>query len=175
MLLSAQLPSWPAPRAPLHRQPRGCFQKPCLCGHTEGQGNIKGSLKKRTFSLPPLFIFRKVMSQPTMCNRASPEALTPLLFFTCDYNKSLIPQTDLRTINKYKRKRNISSITKAASEGIEFCDSFTSLSKQSRSPTEKGIQRYENYKNSKRIQFESGSCHFWGDMELGTVLAFYFY
>lgn len=81
------------------------------------------------------------MSKPTMCNRASPEAFTPLLFFACDYNKSLIPQTDLRTINKYKRKRNISSVTKTASEGSEFCGSFTSLSKQSRSPAEKGIQK----------------------------------
>lgn len=106
-----------------------------------GQDNIKGNLKKRTFLLPPLFIFRKVVSSPTLCTKASPEAFTPLLFFTCDYNKSLIPQTDLRTINKYKRKRNISSVTKTASKGVEFCGCFTSLSKQSRSPTEKGIQK----------------------------------
>lgn len=102
---------------------------------------MEASLKKRTFLLPPLFIFTKVVSSPTIRKEASPEAFTPLLFFTCDYNKSLIPQTDLRTINKYKRKRNISSVTKTASKGAEFCGSFTSLSKQSRSPTEKGIQK----------------------------------
>lgn len=66
--------------------------------------DIRGNLKKRTFSPPPLFIFRKIISKPTLCNKASPEAFTLVLFFTRDYNKSLIPQTDLRTINKYKRK-----------------------------------------------------------------------
>lgn len=92
--------------------------------------------------MPPPFIFREVISKPTICSKASPEAFTPLLFFfffACDYNKSLIPKQILRTINKYKRKRNISSITKTSSKGPEFCGSFTSLSKQSRSPTEKGI------------------------------------
>lgn len=114
-------------------------------GMLRGQDNIKGNLKKRASPMPPPFIFREVISKPTICSTASPEAFTPLLlfffFFACDYNKSLIPQQILRTINKYKRKRNISSITKTASKGPEFCGSFTSLSKQSRSPTEKGIRK----------------------------------
>lgn len=70
-----------------------------------------------------------------------------MLFFTCDYNKSLIPQTDLRTINKYKRERNISWVTKAVSAALSFRLSHLFPSKAAIQRKER--RRYEKHKNSK--------------------------
>lgn len=97
------------------------------------------------------FYFRKVISKPTICNKASPEEFTLLLFFTCDYNKSLIPQTDLRTINKYKRKRNISSVTKTASKGIEFLTLLHLF------PSKAGVLQRKESKDMKIIKIVKGS------------------
>lgn len=85
----------------------------CLPGPPAAGVHQRQSWRRNLSLLLCLFILGKVICEPGVPKRALPREVYCCYFLLSDYSNLLIPQTDRRTINKYKKKKNSSSITKS--------------------------------------------------------------
>lgn len=95
-----------------------------------------------------LFILGKVICVPSVPKRALPREVYCCYFLLSDYSNLLIPQTDRRTINKYKKKKNSSSITKSCVLKLWVPGLSHLPPSKAGALQRKESKRYENYKDS---------------------------